>query len=76
MVEGPRDGHSPTTRRDGKGALLRLVFISGHVIGTKDFNLLFTQLLCMLACAGAVAAAPTSGFGSEEALISKVPFIL
>merc|ERR1712038_246930 len=30
------------------------------------------KLLCMLACAGAVAAAPTSGFGSEEALISKV----
>ena len=30
----------------------------------------------MLACAGAVVAAPTSGFGSEEALISKVPFIL
>merc|ERR1712038_1926924 len=30
------------------------------------------KLLCMLACAGAVAAAPTSGVGSEEALISKV----
>ena len=46
------------------------------MLGSEDFNLLFTQLLCMLACAGAVAAAPTSGFGSEEALISKVPFIL